>query len=174
MPFDHQLAKKLLSPWKLRLWMVSKLPMGLLSGMVIEALDEKGCRVMLKDRRWIRNPFGSVFWAVMGMAAELSTGALMYTFASGTGMKFILVGIEAKFFKKARGKSFYFCDAGPEVYQAFNESKEKFSQRLHFSGNSGNQLINVPFITSPIIRWGQTYFLLRVLKIVLFILNVLS
>jgi Domain of unknown function (DUF4442) len=122
MPFDHQLAKKLLSPWKLRLWMVSKLPMGLLSGMVIEALDEKGCRVMLKDRRWIRNPFGSVFWAVMGMAAELSTGALMYTFASGTGMKFILVGIEAKFFKKARGKSFYFCDAGPEVYQAFNES----------------------------------------------------
>ena len=122
MAFNHQLAKKLLSPWKLRLWMVSKLPMGLLSGMVIEALDENGCRVVLKDRRWIRNPFGSVFWAVMGMAAELSTGALVYAYASGTGVKFILVGAEAKFFKKARGKSFYFCDAGSDVHQAISEN----------------------------------------------------
>lgn len=118
--FDSKLAEKLLSPWKLRFWMMSKLPMGLLSGMVIEALDDKACRVMLKDRIWIRNPFGSVFWAVMGMAAELSTGALVYAYASGTGVKFILVGMEAKFFKKARGKSFYFCDAGPDVYRAMN------------------------------------------------------
>ena len=121
MPFNKNLAKKLTTPWKLRLWMLTKLPMGLLSGMYVKTLDEKGCVVVLKDRIWIRNPFGSVFWAVMGMAAELSTGALIYAYASGTDVRFILVGVEAKYFKKAKGKSYYFCDAGLDVLRSFQE-----------------------------------------------------
>ena len=115
MAFNHALAKRLTNPWKLRLWMIAKLPMGLLSGMYIESLEENRCVVILKDRWWIRNPFRSVFWAVMGMAAELSTGALVYAYASGTDVKFILVGMEAKFFKKTKGKSYYFCDTGLDV-----------------------------------------------------------
>ena len=100
--------------------MLNRLPMGLLSGMVIESLDENGCKVMLKDRFWIRNPFGSVYWAVMGMAAELSTGALVYAYVSGTKTKYILVGMKADFFKKVRGKSFYFCPSGHEVLRKLN------------------------------------------------------
>ena len=92
-----------------------RLPMGLLSGMVIESLNEDSCRVILKDRPWIRNPFGSVFWAVMGMAAELSTGALIYAYLSGTNTKYILIGVKCDFLKKLRGKSFYFCPSGKEV-----------------------------------------------------------
>ena len=118
MTFNYILAKKLTSPWQLRLWMVTKLPMGLLSGMYVESLDENSCVVVLRDRWWIRNPFGSVFWAVMGMAAELSTGALVYAYASGSDVKFILVGMEAKFFKKTKGKSYYFCDTGLEVLRS--------------------------------------------------------
>lgn len=87
--------------------------MGLVSGMYIRRLEESGCEVVLNDRWWIRNPFGSVFWAVMGMAAELSTGAWIYANASKSGIKFILVGMEGRFFKKARGKTYYFCDPGP-------------------------------------------------------------
>ena len=121
MAFNTNLAARLSNPWKLRLWMLTHLPMGLLSGMVIEHLDESGCRVVLKDRFWIRNPFGSVFWAVMGMAAELSTGALVYAYLSGSGVKFILVGMEAKFFKKALGKSFYFCQTGSDVLRRFEQ-----------------------------------------------------
>jgi hypothetical protein len=83
--------------------------------MYIKSLDHNGCTVVLKDHWWIRNPFKSVFWAVMGMAAELSTGALVYSFASGTGVKFILVGMEAQFFKKAKGKTSYVCDSGQEI-----------------------------------------------------------
>ena len=74
--------------------------MGLLSGMVIQSLDEESCTVILKDRLWIRNPFGSVFWAVMGMAAELSTGALVYAYVSGTNIKYILTGVRGEFYKK--------------------------------------------------------------------------
>jgi Domain of unknown function (DUF4442) len=118
MSFNTNLARRLTSPWQLRLWMLAKLPMGLVTGMYVESLNENNCVVVLKDRRWIRNPFGSVFWAVMGMAAELSTGALVYAYTSGSDVRFILVGMEAKFFKKARGKSYYFCDSGSDVLRS--------------------------------------------------------
>lgn len=89
--------------------------MGLASGMAIEFLDPDSCKVILKDRFWIHNPFGSVFWAVMSMAAELSTGSLIYAWCSGNRVKFILTGVEGKFTKKVRGRSFYICQSGQEV-----------------------------------------------------------
>ena len=121
MPFDQKLVKNFTSPWKFRLWMVKSLPMGLLSGMYIQSLDEQACVVVLKERWWIRNPFGSVFWAVMGMAAELSSGALVFAQAKGRNVKFILVGVEGEFFKKVKGKSYYFCETGSDVLRSIEQ-----------------------------------------------------
>jgi len=123
MSFNKKLARQLINPWKLRMWMLRRLPMGLFSGMVIESLDENGCKVMLKDRFWIHNPFGSVFWAVMGMAAELSTGALVYAYVSGTNTLYILTSVQGEFLKKVRGKSFYFCPSGQDVLRSLNSLK---------------------------------------------------
>ncbi len=97
--------------------MMRHLPMGWLTGMYISTLSGDGCQVVLKDRWWIHNPFGSVFWAVMSMAAELSAGALVYVYASTSGFQFILVEMEAKFEKKAVGSSVYNCMAGPDEFQ---------------------------------------------------------
>ncbi|HSF90444.1 MAG TPA: DUF4442 domain-containing protein [Saprospiraceae bacterium] len=121
MAFDRSIAKKLSTPWKLRLWMAKSLPMGLISGMSIQSLDEQACVVVLKERWWIRNPFGSVFWAVMGMAAELSTGALVFAHARERNVKFILVGVEGEFFKKVKGKSYYFCETGLDVLRSIEQ-----------------------------------------------------
>jgi hypothetical protein len=97
--------------------------MGMLTGMRIERMNEEECIVVLKDRWWIRNPFGSVFWAVMGMAAELSTGAMVYVYA-GKDIRFILVGMEGIFFKKVKGKSYYFCQAGREVLRMMKQIQD--------------------------------------------------
>lgn len=113
--FQYGLAKSLLSPGKLRLWMIRHLPMAVPLGIVISELDETHCKVDLKFRSWLKNPFGSLFWAVMGMAGELSTGALVYAYASNKPVRFILTEIEGKFIKKVTGKSYYICQAGPEV-----------------------------------------------------------
>ena len=121
MALEQSVVKNFTSPWRLRLWMVTKLPMGLLSGMYIRSLDEEQCIVVLRERWWITNPFGSVFWAVMGMAAELSTGALVYAHLQGSGVRFILVGMEAQFFKKVKGKSYYFCQTGSEVLRSVGQ-----------------------------------------------------
>jgi acyl-coenzyme A thioesterase PaaI-like protein len=134
MPFNSSLSTHFTNRWKLRLWMLRHLPMGLLTGMRIQSLEEGSCVVVLKERWWIRNPFGSVFWAVMGMAAELSTGALVYTHA-GKEVKFILVGMEGTFFKKVKGKSYYFCQAGSDVLRIF--------ERIQDAGDSGEVILPV-------------------------------
>jgi len=134
MPYNQKLAHSFTNRWKLRFWMASHLPMGMLTGMRIHSIDENGCVVVLKERWWIRNPFGSVFWAVMGMAAELSTGALVYVYAV-KGVKFILVGVEGTFFKKVKGKSYYFCQAGPEIL--------RLTEQMQDAGDSGEVIMPV-------------------------------
>ncbi len=130
MAFSPKLAKTLTTTWKLRLWMLRRLTMGLLTGMIIVELNEEGCKVMLKDRWWIRNPFRSVYWAVMSMAGEMSTGALLYAYASGDKVQFILVEMRAKFYKKLRGKSFYFCRAGKLIQQELTELQNTSDTRM--------------------------------------------
>lgn len=113
--FDNALANRLLQPMSLRLWMVRHLPMAVPTRMKIVRLDGQGCKVEIPFRFWLKNPFGSLFWAVMGMGAELSTGALVYAYASGKPVRFILTSMEARFIKKVTSKSYYICEAGDQV-----------------------------------------------------------
>ena len=65
------------TPRKLNLFLAFKLPSAFLTGVRTRFLDDQRCVVVVKHR-WInQNPFRSMFWAVQGMAAELSTGALL-------------------------------------------------------------------------------------------------
>ena len=104
--------------------------MALLTGMIIVELNEEQCVVRLNDHWWLRNPFRSVYWAVINMADELSTGALLYAYGSTPKTQFILVEMRAKFYKKLRGKSFYFCRAGQEISQQMNALQNTSEARM--------------------------------------------
>ncbi|MBK9106307.1 MAG: DUF4442 domain-containing protein [Saprospiraceae bacterium] len=114
----------------------SKLPMGLLSGMYIQSLDENRCVVVLKERWWITNPFGSVFWAVMGMAAELSTGALVYAHVQGPKVQFILVGMEGNFLRRRKAKVTIFVETGSEVLRSIEQIVNPNEKHRYIAGNS--------------------------------------
>src|SRR4030042_1410130 len=62
--------------------MLFRVPLNFLTGMRIRELNEDSCTVTVPYRWRNKNPFKTTFWAVLGMAAELSTGALvkMYTY----------------------------------------------------------------------------------------------
>ena len=65
-----------ISPSKLNIFLMFKLPAAYFTGVRAKHLDDTTCIVSVKHR-WInQNPFKSMFWAVQGMAAELSTGAM--------------------------------------------------------------------------------------------------
>ena len=88
--------------------------MGFLSGMRIKRLNEEQCTVSVPFK-WInKNPFKSTFWAVLGMAGEMSTAALIlqYTYKHKPSFSTLPLKCEADFNKKAVGVTSFICNDG--------------------------------------------------------------
>ena len=90
---------------------IQKLPLAFLTGLKILKLDESKCITRVKHSYLNKNPFRSTFWAALGMAAELSTGAyaLLATKRGEESVAVILVGTHAEFVKKATGVTTFTC-----------------------------------------------------------------
>ncbi|NKI27177.1 DUF4442 domain-containing protein [Arenibacter sp. 6A1] len=91
-----------------------KLPSAWWCGVRLRHLDEEKAVVTVRHR-WInQNPFKSMFWAVQGMAAQLSTGALVISKikSSGKNISMLVANNKASFTKKATGKITFSCDDG--------------------------------------------------------------
>ncbi len=106
-----------ISPSKINWFLMLKLPIAFLAGVRVVSLSEVCCVTAVKFR-WInQNPFKSMFWAVQGMAAELSTGALVMSKIDSSDQKIsmLVVGNKATFEKKAKGKITFTCNEGEEI-----------------------------------------------------------
>ena len=65
------------SVFKFNTYLFFKLPAAWWCGVRLKRITENTAEVSV-THRWInQNPFNSMFWAVQGMAAELSTGAMV-------------------------------------------------------------------------------------------------
>jgi len=95
-----------------KLYGLSKLPLSVFSGFRILELDENKCITCVKYKWLNKNPFQSTFWAVLGMAAELSTGAyaLLATMGKNESVSLILISTKADFIKKATGVTYFTCN----------------------------------------------------------------
>ena len=103
-----------LSPKKFNTFLMLRLPAAWLCGVRVRNIDDKKCVVSVKHR-WInQNPFKSMFWAVQGMAAELTTGALIMKKIkeSGKPISMLVANNNANFSKKATGRIFFTCGDG--------------------------------------------------------------
>jgi hypothetical protein len=97
--------------------MMFKLPSAYICGVRAKHIDASKCIVTVKHR-WInQNPFKSMFWAVQGMAAEFSTGALMMSKIqeSGKRISMLVTSNNATFTKKATGKIRFTCHDGNAI-----------------------------------------------------------
>ncbi len=115
-----------LTPSKLNAFSMLKLPSAYLCGVRVKHLDDEKCEVKVKHR-WInQNPFKSMFWAVQGMAAELSTGALMIGKIQKSGKKIsmLVTSNKALFTKKATGRITFTCNDGALIDEALNKAIE--------------------------------------------------
>lgn len=103
-----------------------KLPSAYLCGVRVKYLDDEKCIIKVKHR-WInQNPFKSMFWAVQGMAAELSTGALMIGKIQESGKKvsMLVTTNNATFTKKATGRITFTCNDGHLIDEALKKTIE--------------------------------------------------
>ena len=116
-----------LTNWFLfKVYAIQKLPLAFLTGFNIVELDDSKCVTCVKYSYLNKNPFRSTFWAVLGMAAELSTGAyaLLATKGKKESIAVILVGTHAEFVKKATGITTFTCSNWLEFDKAVGRAIE--------------------------------------------------
>lgn len=115
-----------ISPSKLNIFLMFKLPAAFFTGVRTKHIDDTTCVVSVKHR-WInQNPFNSMFWAVQGMAAELTTGALVMKKIRESGKKIsmLVANNNATFTKKATGRITFKCEEGYKIDEAILKAIE--------------------------------------------------
>ena len=109
--------------FKYTLFTFFKLPSVFWTGIRTTRVTDTTCEVSVKHR-WInQNPFRSIFWAVQGMAAELTTGLLIMKGIkeSNNKVSMLVLNNNANFSKKATGRITFSCTQGAEITQLMNE-----------------------------------------------------
>jgi len=115
-----------LTPGKINTFNFFKLPAVFFTGVRVKSIDNESCTVSVKHR-WInQNPFKSMFWAVQGMAAELTTGAMVLAKIrdSGKNISMLVANNNATFTKKATGRITFSCSDGKKVDDAMVKAIE--------------------------------------------------
>ena len=116
--------RQVLSPPKLRWFMLRKLPMAWLAGLRLCELTPAQATVTIRLKYLTQNPFRSIYFACLAMAAELASGlqAMMHVQAGGP-VSMLVVRLEGDFTKKAVGRIAFTCPDGPRIAQAVAESR---------------------------------------------------
>jgi hypothetical protein len=116
----------IITPKKINLFMLFKLPLAYISGMRVQSITNTTAIVRIRHQ-WInQNPFKSMFWAAQGMAAEMSTGVLVMQEIkkSNRTVSMLVTRQESEFFKKATGKILFTCSGGKQIKEAIEKSIE--------------------------------------------------
>jgi len=114
------------TPRKINAFLLFKLPAAYLTGVRVVSLEADTVVVRVRHR-WInQNPYKSLFWAVQGMASELTTGVLVMReiVSSGRKISMLVTSVNGKFTKKATGKIRFVSNDGKLIRAAIQKSVE--------------------------------------------------
>ena len=98
--------------------------MGFVAGLKVKSFDGRQCSITVPYRWFNQNPFHSTYFAVLAMAAEMSTGmlGLMATNKSKPSVSMLVTKLEASFVKKATGITIFTCNQGDEMNAVVEEA----------------------------------------------------
>jgi hypothetical protein len=109
-----------------KLFFLQKMPMGLLNGLRIVAVDKEHASVSVPYNYLTKNPFRSLYFAVQSMAAELSSAvmAMAEIKAASRPVSMLVFDMQAKFTKKAQSRVLFTCRDGVAISKAIRETLE--------------------------------------------------
>jgi len=124
MPKENKIRKMATSPFRLNLFMLKNMPMGTLAGLRVVEFDDKHAVVTVPYKHLNINPFRSMYFAVMSMAAELSSGVQAIALVDETPkpMSMLVFNMQASFTKKARTRVRFVCNDGEKIANTIAES----------------------------------------------------
>jgi hypothetical protein len=96
------------------MFLFSKLPAALFSGVRVKYLDDEKCEITVPYKWFTKNPFRSTYFACLSMAAEMSTGilAMANVYERKPPVSMLVVKVNGDYKKKAIGKTTFTCDQG--------------------------------------------------------------
>ncbi|WP_226930020.1 PaaI family thioesterase [Hymenobacter siberiensis] len=116
--------RQVLNPFKLRLFMMRKLPMAWLAGLRLTQLTPETATVTIRYKFLTQNPFRSLYFACLAMAGEFASGIQgMMQVQAGGPVSMLVTSIQGDFTKKAVGLIAFTCPDGPLIAQAVAESR---------------------------------------------------
>lgn len=121
---NTKFSRVLKSPFKFRLFLLSKVPMAWIAGIRMEEVNGEMATVSLKYGYLTKNPFRSIYFAVLAMAGELASGALsmLYVTKASQPVSMLVVHLDASFTKKATGRIIFRCLDGALIKEAVEKS----------------------------------------------------
>ena len=111
-------------PFKFRLYLLYRLPAAFFSGVKVKECTLEKCTTSVPYKWLTQNPFRSTYFASLSMAAEMSTGllALNNVYKREPAISMLVTKMEAQYFKKATGLTFFTCEEGMQIANAVNEA----------------------------------------------------
>lgn len=107
-----------------RQFLLAKLPAAFFTGLKIESIDEWQATVSVKQKWFNKNPFRSIYFAVLTMAAEMSTGVLCMgnIYKCKPAVSMLVTEQRGLFHKKATGKILFICPDAAKIKFAVEEA----------------------------------------------------
>jgi hypothetical protein len=104
--------------------MLTSLPAAFFAGLKIEMMDERKTIISIKQKWFNKNPFHSIYFAILSMAAEVSTGVLCMgaIYKCKPSVSMLVVKNESFFYKKATGKISFICEDGEAINKTIEEA----------------------------------------------------
>src|SRR5207253_3576987 len=107
-----------------RWFLLTKVPVAFFAGVGLEKLEMDESSISVSYKWFNKNPFRSVYFAVLMMAGEISTGILCigHLYKREPGVSMLLTRTEGNFLKKATGKIVFTCSDGMMINEAINKA----------------------------------------------------
>ncbi len=117
--------KLITNPFLFRLYLLQKLPLAYVAGLKVAELSNEKAAVTVKYGWLTQNPFRSMYFACLSMAAEMSTGVLVMNgiFNSQPPVSMLIVKNHAMYHKKAIGKITFTCTDGGMINDSVAKAK---------------------------------------------------
>ena len=109
---------------KMNRFLLFKIPSAYFAGVRVKELTNDKVVAIVKHKWRNQNPFNSMYWAVQGMASELTTGVLVmkHIAESKKNISMLVTHQEGDFFKKAKGIITFSCKDGKEIKEAIEKT----------------------------------------------------
>jgi len=118
------IKKLFASPWRFRIYLLLKLPLAFIAGLRLNSINSNYVSIGVPYNFITKNPFNSIYFAALAMAAELPSGILAINQVENVGkpMSMLVLSMKGSFLKKAKSRIIFTCNDSEKIRSAIESS----------------------------------------------------